>query len=214
MRRIKFITTVLEFILIIAISIILANNNYSNYWVILPAGAIIIIKYTEFKYDEKSMYSNIKAQLLLLITLLNEEGLIVYTSLKCTYHVPSFFRNKFFQTFDYLPNGAGGGRTISMEKGIVGKTFKTKESLVENFQSDEEHNDKMLNLYNFRKEEIQKINNKTNSYFTYPILDDNFKVLGVIYLESNRVNTFTSDKSTSLMKKIHTACELIDKNTF
>lgn len=161
--------------------------------------------------EKKSKFLIIKAQLYLLIYLLAEDNLLDYKSLKCTFHVQSSRNDKeYFQAFDYLPDGKGGGRTKSLDKGIVGKTFKEKKSLVENFQSDEEHNKKMIAEYNFRSDEIQNTNNRTNSYFTYPILDD-YKVLGVIYLESKRVNTFTSDKSTHLMKKIYAACYGIGK---
>ena len=216
MHRIKFIAWGFEFVCITTIAIIL-QKGYSEYWIILPAVVILVIKLIEYKLDLKAEHLMIRSQLLLLINLLSEENLVDSKSIRCTYHVPIFsiFGKKYFQTFDYLPAGTGGGRTLSRKKGITGITFNEKTYFVENFKNDDEYHKQMLEKYNFSMDEIQKKETRRKSYFTYPITDEeNLKVLGVIYFDSSIVNTFTSDFESPTMKKIKSACDTIDDNNF
>jgi len=212
MNKRKFNTWVIEFISITAIGIIL-QKDYSIHWVIIPTMLILGLKFYEYQLDVNAEYLKIRAQLIQLIKLLSEEQVIDLGTIRCTYHVPIWFWGKMYlQTFDYIPLGGGGRRTLPMNKGITGETFNKKRSLVENFQNGEEYHREMLDEYNYRIEELREIRADRMSYFTYPITDENHKVLGVIYFDSSIVNTFTSDDDSPKMKKIICACETINDN--
>ncbi|MBA7633145.1 hypothetical protein ES703_40707 [subsurface metagenome] len=205
MGKIKLITWGFEFLCITAIAIILSQVNWSNYWIFIPILLILGLKFYEYKAAVTEKHLRVQVQLNLLIKLLSYENAL---DVRCTYHVPVLWK-KLLQTYDYIPSGGGGGRRFSREKGIIGKAFVEKGPLVENFQSDQEFRNKMVLEYKYSTEELQHRKADRKSYLCYPIVDENHKVLGVIYFDSPNPNTFTLNKDDTKVQMIIQACEAI-----
>lgn len=203
--RNKFITKGIELSCATIIGIILAIPAWSKFWVLLPLIAIFVLYFFEWKVDLTEKHLKVEAQLRLFITLCAFENVL---NVRCTYHVP-IWRNKYLQTFDYLPCGSGSNRQFPQKKGLVGKAIMRKCPLVENFESDEDYRRRMVREYNFTIEELQLRTADRRSYFCYPIVDEANRVHGVIYFDSSQINTFTLDKNNARMQTIFEACEQI-----
>jgi putative methionine-R-sulfoxide reductase with GAF domain len=70
----------------------------------------------------------------------------------------------------------------------------------------------MVLRYNYATEELKLRKADRKSYFCYPILDENHRVLGVMYFDSSHPNTFTLDSTIARMKMIMRACDAIRDN--
>ena len=81
--------------------------------------------------------------------------------------------------------------------------------LVENFENDEEYRQKMISEYKYLEEELMERKADRKSYFCYPLVDENHKVIGLIYLDSSRFNAFRLDNDDSRTTTIVEACENI-----
>lgn len=207
MGKTKYITWGIEFLCITAIAIILSQANWTTYWywILVPAVLILGLKFYEHRAAVKEKHLRVQWQLYLLVRLLSYETL---RDVRCTYHVP-VWRKKLLQTCDYILGGTGGGRRSPVDKGIIGKAFVEKSPLVENFKSDEEFRTKMVMEYKFTAEELQHRKADRRSYLCYPIVDENHRVLGLVYFDSSHPYTFTSDKDDPKMEMIRQACEAI-----
>jgi hypothetical protein len=205
MENKKYISWLIEFLCITAIAIILSQANWSEYWILVPFTSILGLKVYEYKVAIKEKHLRVRAQLDLLIKLVPFEDVL---GVRCTYHVP-VWRKQFLQTCDYIPCGGGGGRKFSKMKGIVGRSMELKEKLIENFENDEEFRTKMTEKYGYTPEEVGERTADRRSYFCYPILDENHRVLGLIYFDSSHPNIFTLDSTDSKMQIIEKACETI-----
>ena len=201
----KFIRWGIEFLSITVMAIILSQVNWSNYWISVPIVLIVGLKIYEHRSDVKEKHSRVYAQLHLLVKLLSYEPRV---DVRCTYHVP-VWRKKLLQTCDYILGGTGRGRKFPTEKGIIGKAFVDKSLLVENFKSDEEFRTKMVLEYKYTTEELQHRKADRRSYLCYPIVDENHRVLGLVYFDSSRPYTFTADIDHPKMEMITQACEAI-----
>lgn len=201
----EYVKWLVEFLSILAITIILSQNQCSNYWIIIPIAIMLCLKAYEYLAAVAQLYLRVKSQLALLIKVVSFEDAL---NVRCTYQVPVLF-NKLFQTCDYMPCGGGGLRRFSRNKGIIGKSFIEKRVLVENFNNDKEYRKQMIHKYNYTKEDLKKRTADRRSYFCYPVLDENHKVHGLIYLDSSRPNTFTLDHNDSRTKNIIQICEAI-----
>lgn len=201
----KYILWLIEFSCITAIAIILSKANWSEYWILVPLALILGMKAYEYTIAIKEKHLRVRAQLDLLIKLVPFEDAL---GVRCTYHVPVWGK-RYLQTCNYIPNGTGGGRKISKKEGIVGKSFEQKKKLVENFENAEEYRAKMIDEYNYTKEGLQECTEDRRSYFSYPILDETHRVLGLIYFDSSHQNIFTLDSTDPKMQMIEKACEAI-----
>lgn len=205
MEKGKYMTWLLEFLCITAIAVILSLANWSKHWILVPIAAILGLKVYEYKVAVEEKHLRVRVQLNLLIKLVLFEDV---SYVRCTYHVP-VWRKLFFQIFNYIPSGGGRGRKFSRMKGIIGKAFVEKRPLVENFESDEEFREQMVQKYNYATEELQQRTADRKSYFCHPILDENHRVLGLIYLDSSHPKTFVDDPNNRKMQMITRACEAI-----
>ncbi len=204
MNGFKYIRWGIEVASIAAIGIIATKDDWCIYWIIAPIAVIIGIKIWENKDSIKEKQLRTKVQLQLLLKLLSYESEF---DIRCTYHVP--IRNKTVQAFDYLLSGGGSGRKFDIKKGIIGKAFTHKTPLIENFISDEEYRQKMISEYKYTEDELMERKADRKSYFCYPLVDENHKVIGLIYLDSSRFNTFRLDNGDSRTETIVEACENI-----
>lgn len=208
MEKKKYSIWGIEFLCITAIAFVLAQPNWSEYWLLVPIASILGLKVYEYRAAVTEKHLRVRGQLDLLIKLIPFEDVL---DVRCTYHVPVWGK-QLLQTCDYIPRGGGGGRRFFRGKGIIGKTFVEKQPLVENFESDEEYRERMATKYNYTTEELQQRKSDRKSYFCYPILDENHRVLGLIYLDSSHLNTFTFDDNNPKMEIIMKACEAIRDN--
>jgi len=199
----KYITWGIEFLCITAIAVILSQAKWSGYWIAVPILLIVGLKIYEHRADIKEKHLRVYAQLHLLVKLLSYDPRL---DVRCTYHVP-VWRKKLLQTCDYILGGTGGGRKFPVEKGIIGKAFVKKSPLVENFKSDEEFRTKMVLEYNYTTKELQDRKADRRSYLCHPIVDENNRVLGLVYFDSSHPYTFTQDKDDPKMEMVARACE-------
>ena len=95
------------------------------------------------------------------------------------------------QHLDYYPSGAKRRKTHEIKKGIVKYAFtQTQGEFSENFDTVEEKIQKLMNKYNFRKDEAdQRVSDGELSYYYCPIMDDG-KIWGVLYMNSKILYTF------------------------
>lgn len=200
----KYFRWGIEVASIAAIGIIATQDDWCIYWIIAPIAALVGAKIWENRDSIKEKQLRVKVQLQLLLSLLSYESTF---DIRCTYHVP--IGNKIVQAFDYLPGGGGSGRKFDLKKGIIGKAFTHKKPLVENFLNDEEYRQKMISEYKYTEGELMERKADRKSYFCYPLVDENHKALGLIYLDSSRFNTFRLDNGDSRTETIVKACENI-----
>ena len=67
----------------------------------------------------------------------------------------------------------------------------------------------MLKKYGYPSDELQKRRADRRSYFCYSLVDEEHKVIGLIYFDASTVNTFTFDETDSKMKMLIDGCDLI-----
>jgi len=71
-----------------------------------------------------------------------------------------------------------------------------KMGFVESFKNEDQYHHCMLNVYNFTENELTRgLKPNRNSYFCYPITEDN-EIFGVIYYDSKVHDTFLYTPST------------------
>ena len=182
----KYLRWVLEFLSIVAISVILKTPNWSPYWIVVPVLVVILLKVFEYRTETTEAYGKIHAQLNLLLKLFPFES---RANVRCTYFVPSWGA-RLFQAMHYIPAQTGGGRRFKRSRGIIGKAFREKRSLVENFRDGADYRRRMVSDYNYTPEEVGERSVDRRSYFCHPLMDENHKILGLVYLDSVLPNTF------------------------
>lgn len=198
-----------EFLAVTAIAILLSTSTVAaKRWVTLPVVIIIGAKIAEYRENVHARLNSIRYQLEILLTLLPSEG----ARIRCTYHCPVhriFKGARLAQVFDYIPNGGGGGRRFPIEKGIIGAVYRLKGPRVENFASDEEYRTRMVSEYDYTVSEVMQRTVDRRSYACYPIVDEKHEVLGLLYFDSDRVNTFTMEQVNPRWQAICAAGDVI-----
>ena len=122
--------------------------------------------------------------------------------------------SRYKQHVDYYPSGAKRGKTHEIKKGIVKYAFKqTQGEFSENFVTIEEKVEKLMNKYNFRKEEAdQQVSDGELSYYCCPIMDDG-KIWGVLYMNSKTLYTFPKQEelaNSQLSKNVKALIKMIE----
>ena len=201
----EFLFSTVELILAAAIGVIPTLPGVSIAWLAVPGGGIVVSKFIHYRTSIKDGHKHIREQLEVLVALLPEGN----DGIRCTYHVPvGVFRKRLLQVCDYLPNGGGGGRKFPRSKGIIGAAFRDKKMLVENFHNDSDYRDQMKLKYNYTTQEIGERAADRRSYLCSPILDENHKVLGLVYFDSDTYGTFELNGSPQITM-ITTTCDVI-----
>lgn len=208
MRKREVIIRVVEFLCVVAMGVILSQANWSRLWLCAPIAVFLALMVYDYKLVLAEKHSRVKGQLALLMKLLSFESVL---DVRCTYHVP-VWRKQLRQAFDYIPGGGSGGRKFSQGQGIIGKTFVKKRWSVENFENDAEYRTQMIQEYNYTTQELKERRADRRSYFCYSLVDENHKVLGLIYFDASKPNTFIPDETDPKMKMIISACEAIKES--
>lgn len=108
------------------------------------------------------------------------------------------------QYIDYCPAGAKRGKKHEIKKGIVKYAFThTDGEFSENFETRAEKVEKLIQKYNFRKDEAdQQLIDGELSYYCCPIMNDE-KIWGVLYMNAKSLYTFPKqvELSSSLFSK-------------
>jgi hypothetical protein len=202
----------IEFAAVTAIAVVLSTaTTAAKVWVALLAVIIVATKIAEYFDNVRVRLSEIRYQVQILLTLLPTDG----AKVRCTYHCPIhrlFNRTQLAQAFDYVPEGGGGGRRFPIEKGIIGKAYSIKAPRVENFASDEQYRSRMVTEYNYTIAEVMERTADRRSYICYPVVDENHKVLGLLYFDSDQPNTFTMEQTNPRWQAIRDAGEVIRGN--
>ena len=119
------------------------------------------------------------------------------------------------QYINYYPSGAKRGKKHEIKKGIVRYAFtKTKGEFSENFDTSEEKVEKLVQKYNFRKEEAdQQLIDGELSYYCCPIIDDE-KIWGVLYINAKKLYTFPKQEEdlpkSQLSKNVKALIKMIE----
>jgi len=205
MDKKRYFVWLVEFLCLVAITVILSTPRFSKYLMLFPVVIIVCAKVYDYRTTLNERELRVKAQLKLLVRLLSLEDV---SQFRCTYHIPVWW-GKFRQAFDYIPEGGGGGRTFATNKGIIGKALGAKRLLVENFATDAEFRQKMLLEYNYSADELRERKADRKSYLAYPLVDEEHRVHGVVYLDSSRPNTFTDAEDARTMRLIAETCETV-----
>jgi GAF domain-containing protein len=168
------------------------------WWLLVPIAAYLALDVYEYGDSITEKQRLVKAQLVVLSRSLNVSH---EHHLRCTYHVPAR-RHQLRQAFDYVPFGGGGGRVFPRTKGIIATVFEAKDTRVENFATDAEFRQRMLDTYNYSVEELRRITTDRRSYLCVPITDENHRVLGLIYFDSAINNTFQLDPPNMVTESV------------
>lgn len=186
-----------RFVSVTAIGLI-PSTGVSLWWVLPPIAAYLLLDLYEYGDSITEKQRLVKAQLLVLSRSLDVGH---EHHLRCTYHVPAW-RGRLRQAFDYVPFGGGGGRLFPRNKGIIGVVFGLKDTRVENFATNAEYQQRMLDTYNYSAEELGRITADRRSYLCIPLTDENLSVLGLIYFDAAIENTFQLNPPNSLTQSI------------
>jgi len=211
MTKKTLIFWILEFLSTTTIAVILALGIKYAWLILIPIFILLLLKYLQWRIHISDQYQAVRNQMDLLLHLLADR----YPGLRCTLHVPTVLGRYLKQTFDYIQIGRtyGQGRKFPISKGIIGKSYSQKGPHVENFRSDEEYRQRMVNEYGYTPEEMEKRTTDRKSYLCYPILSDHGdKVLGLLYFDSNVSNTFTINADDLLIKTLHSGMNAIKAN--
>lgn len=213
MNRRTIVTWIIEFGALTAIAVMLSTApTLAKWWVILPVGVIVATKIAEYAHNLSVRMDIVRFQLQLLLTLLPTDG----SRIRCTYHRPIHHklrnRTELVQAFDYIREGGGGGRRFPTDRGIIGKVYSVKAPRVENFASDAEYRDRMVVEYGYTATELMQRTADRRSYICYPIVEENHKVLGLVYLDSDTPGTFTMEEANPRWQAIRHAGEVICGN--
>ena len=219
MSKTKVLVRAIEFACITAITYILAQADINDLWLILPIVIFLGMLICEYHVVSTERQLRVREQLKLLIAFLHFEPEQI---VRCTYHIPirrfpKLHEKKLRQAFDYIPAGTGVGRLFPAEKGIIGEAYSMKRALIANFRDDEDFRQQMLSKYKYSEKELGLRRADRRSYLCYSLVDEVNKVIGLIYFDSNKPETFKSltdlpqipDENDPLIKCILKGCETI-----
>lgn len=219
MSKKKYLIRILEFICVTAITYILARADVNNVWLVVPIAIFVGMMIWEYHLASTERQLRVRDQLRLLMAFLPFER---EQAVRCTYHIPmsrfpKFQVKELRQAFDYIGTGTGAERSFPVEKGIIGEAYCRKRVLVANFTDDEDFRQQMLSKYKYSKEELELRRADRRSYLCYSLVDEVNRVIGLIYFDSNKPQTFKSlagqpqvpDENDGLIKLILTGCDVI-----
>ena len=201
MMKNRYFRWTMEFLGITAISFVLKSPSVDQYWIVLPISLVFYSKWVEYMMTTTEAQTKVHAQLNFLYKSI---GYSPDDNVRCTYHVPTW-RHRLLQSTNYIPTGGGAGRSFPANKGIIGKAYQDKMSFVVNFANGGEYSLKMVSDYGYTADEVRQRTTDRRSYFCHPLVDENNKVLGLVYFDSSTPNRFpdtTSAEMRNLMIKL------------
>jgi hypothetical protein len=187
MKAIAYFAPFIEALLLTAIAVIVVFPTYIV-WILLPIAALLALKVIQIRNSIAEEHLRVKVQLDQLYRL----ALTSVPDLRCTYYVP-VRQGNLQQTCDYIPNGGGAGRKFPNWKGIIGKTYSDKCPQHVDFTDEINFRSRMISEFKYTQEELKSRTPDRRSYYCYPIVDDNNKVLGLAYFDSSIFKAFSND---------------------
>jgi hypothetical protein len=118
------------------------------------------------------------------------------------HHLKSKRRQLYEQITDYEPNRHGKGRVFPFSHGIVGQCFKTVTWHTYRIPPGITFDAAMKERWSFSVDEFARLPKDRRSFATYPLGSDGKFARAVLYMDSDRPDTF--DDATELEKKIAT----------
>jgi hypothetical protein len=171
----------------VAVTLILKTASLSPAWVSVPIVLYAFALVFVYLSSERETHRQIETQLKQFVRV----GLRGISNPRCTYYAP-IWRGRLLQVCDYVPGGTGGGRKFPNHKGIIGRAFRHKETFVENFGNDADYQSRMVSEYSYTVDEVGLRRADRRSYFCYPLIDDEFRVRGLIYVDSDTFGAFAA----------------------
>jgi len=188
MKSFDYFAPLIDGLLLAAVGILITFPAYTA-WIVFPIGGFIFLKIYQILESNEEKNLRVKVQLDQLVSF----ALTGIPDLRCTYYLP-VYRDKLKQSCDYIPNGRGAGRKFSNTKGIIGKTYSDKGPKLVNFYDDADFRIRMVSEFGWTEEEVKLRTLDRRSYYCYPIVNEDNKVLGVVYFDSSEYQAFSNDK--------------------
>ena len=212
MDRQSYVLDAIEALLVILIGLLPAFDA-SLWWSAVVVTLVLVINIVRYFHSvgvmEEHNRLRIRSQLeaLFWLSTIDDDPL---ADVRCTYHVikkPLFRRAKYQQAFNYIPanKGTGAGRVWEINKGLAGKAFRDKHTVVENFQDDNEFREKMRSEYNYTNEELSHRTADRRSYLCIPLVNEQHLVHGVVFFDSQQADYFPNEES-DLVRFIEQTC--------
>lgn len=122
---------------------------------------------------------------------------------RITLFVPDHSRRGLRQTLPYASTSEdaryGSHRRLSVTKGIVGKCFRTGDICHGTVDGTNTVNDLVAN-WGFTREEASQLRQDRRSYLALPVKDYLGEIAAIIYLDSNRIDTFSAENAVALAR--------------
>ena len=130
--------------------------------------------------------------------------------LRLTIHTPVNGPNgkQLEQVVDYVSTDGklrkGAGRRFMQQCGILGKAYRTGETLIAVREQDnyEKYIHELIEKWNYSEEQAKALRTDGKSFMAAPLIGDGNAVEAVLYLDSSRANFFSPNR----VKLVGTAC--------
>jgi len=119
------------------------------------------------------------------------------------------------QIIPYCPTGGGAGRVINNTKGIIGKAYRTKTTILdvlnkETTSTSESFQKYMIDKYGFSSEEVIRLAQDRKLYYALP-LKDKEEVAGVVYLDSRKTDIHIYNLIDNILKSRYFIRALLER---
>ena len=166
------------------------------------------------EYDRLAGVNNIRGKLEQVLTEVKvqvggkERSLKQIKGIRCTIHVPdAIFAETIYQLLDYYPMGGGRGRVFSVRYGILGKAWRSGESITRgNVPEDEK---KLILDWGMTREEATAAGQGKTTFSCVILCNEEKNAVGALYIDVPQKNAFGIMKEVDIKafhKKIHEAC--------
>lgn len=131
-----------------------------------------------------------------------------HTPIRATIHVPDvLFTDTLYQLLDYQPKGSGRGRTFTTRFGIIGKTWRYGESLIEPSIPTKDP-DQLVLQYGMTWTEADDAGKNKQAFACVLLANENSDPVGVLYMDSDRPYAFGKDsRDSEFCRAIAAACQ-------
>lgn len=167
------------------------------------------------EYDRLAGANNIRGKLEQVLSTIKvqvegkEKSLKEITGLRCTIHVPdAIFAETMYQLLDYYPMSGGRGRIFSVRYGILGKAWRSGESITkENVPKDKRE---LILDWGMTREEAAAAGQGRQTFSCIVLCNKEETAVGVLYMDVPKKNAFggknESDKP-AFHKEIFDKCQ-------
>ncbi|HEV7723372.1 MAG TPA: GAF domain-containing protein [Iamia sp.] len=156
-----------------------------------PAVLVVVVLVLQYRQSTQAWQDEVSARLQSALSLMAVDG-----KARATYHVverDGTAELHYRQVVDYVPGGSGRGRRFAATEGIVGQCVTDGRQRVVNFRDAQEFTKEMSSQFGFTGESDSRPAKTRRSYLAQPVTNSRDEVLGVIYMDSDKPDAFTSD---------------------